>query len=51
MNGWVRGGDCEDILYDTLDVQGESGTAGRGAGRTAKITINRPDVRNFPRRP
>lgn len=46
MNGWVRGGDYQDILYDTLDVQGESGTAGPGAGRIAKITINRPEVRN-----
>ena len=46
MNGWVRGGDYEDILYDTLDVQGENGTGGPGAGRISKITINRPEVRN-----
>jgi naphthoate synthase len=46
LNGWVRGGDYEDILYDTLDVQGENGTGGPGAGRIAKITINRPEVRN-----
>jgi naphthoate synthase len=46
LNGWVRGGEYEDILYDTLDVQGENGTAGPGAGRIAKITINRPEVRN-----
>lgn len=46
MNGWVRGGDYQDIRYDTLDVQGENGTAGPGAGRIAKITINRPEVRN-----
>jgi naphthoate synthase len=31
---WVRGGDYEDILYDTLD------------GAIARITINRPEVRN-----
>jgi naphthoate synthase len=31
---WVRGGEYEDILYDTLD------------GAIAKITINRPEVRN-----
>lgn len=42
MNGWVRGGDYED----TLDVQAENGTAGPGAGRIAKITINRSEVRN-----
>ena len=45
MNGWVRGGDYEDILYDTLDVQAENGTAGPGAGRIAT------DVSRFPRRP
>ncbi len=31
--GWVRSGEYEDILYDTLDS-------------VAKITINRPEVRN-----
>lgn len=31
---WVRGGPYEDILYDVLD------------GSIAKITINRPEVRN-----
>ncbi|HEX6349827.1 MAG TPA: 1,4-dihydroxy-2-naphthoyl-CoA synthase [Candidatus Dormibacteraeota bacterium] len=34
MHDWVRGGDYEDILYETLD------------GTIAKITINRPEVRN-----
>ena len=46
MNGWVRGGDYEDILYDTLDAQGENGTGGPGPGQIAKLTINRPEVRN-----
>jgi naphthoate synthase len=47
LNGWVRGGDYEDILYDTLDVTGEGGeSTGPGAGRVARITINRPEVRN-----
>jgi naphthoate synthase len=47
LNGWVRGGDYEDILYDTLDVPGEGGeSTGPGAGRVARITINRPEVRN-----
>jgi len=31
---WVRAGEYEDILYDTLD------------GNIARITINRPEVRN-----
>lgn len=35
--GWVRARDYEDILYDTLDYD---------EGRVAKITINRPEVRN-----
>ena len=34
MNGWVRGTSYEDIIYETLD------------GQVAKITINRPEVRN-----
>jgi naphthoate synthase len=35
LNNWVNGGDYEDILYETgLE------------GRVAKITINRPEVRN-----
>jgi naphthoate synthase len=34
LNNWVRGGDYSDILYDTLD------------GSIARITINRPEVRN-----
>ncbi len=34
MTAWQRHGEYEDILYDTLD------------GRIAKITINRPEVRN-----
>jgi naphthoate synthase len=46
LNGWVRGGDYQDILYDTLDVEGEAGETGPGAGRIAKLTINRPEVRN-----
>ena len=33
MNGWVRSGEYDDIWYDTLDG-------------IAKITINRPEVRN-----
>ena len=33
MNGWVRSGEYDDIWYDTLDG-------------VAKITINRPEVRN-----
>ncbi len=33
MNGWKRSGDFEDIWYDTLEG-------------IAKITINRPEVRN-----
>ena len=37
MNNWVRSGDYRDILYETLDVE---------TGRMAKITINRPEVRN-----
>jgi naphthoate synthase len=35
--GWVRAREYEDILYETLDYE---------EGRVAKITINRPDVRN-----
>ena len=34
MYDWVRSGEYEDILYDTLD------------GAIARITINRPEVRN-----
>jgi naphthoate synthase len=34
LNDWVRSGEYEDILYETLD------------GGIAKITINRPEVRN-----
>ena len=34
MYDWVRAGEYEDILYDTLD------------GNIARITINRPEVRN-----
>ncbi len=34
---WVRARDYEDILYDTLDFE---------EGRVARITINRPEVRN-----
>ena len=34
MYDWVRSGEYEDILYETLD------------GAIAKITINRPEVRN-----
>jgi naphthoate synthase len=34
LNDWVRSGEYEDILYETLD------------GAIAKITINRPEVRN-----
>ncbi len=33
MNGWVRSGEYEDIWYDTMDG-------------IAKVTINRPEVRN-----
>jgi naphthoate synthase len=33
LNGWVRSGEYDDIWYDTLDG-------------VAKITINRPEVRN-----
>jgi len=33
LNGWVRGGEYDDIWYDTMDG-------------IAKITINRPHVRN-----
>jgi naphthoate synthase len=33
LEGWVRGGDYEDVWYDVLDG-------------IAKITINRPEVRN-----
>src|SRR3954453_16180657 len=47
LNGWVRGGDYQDILDDTLDVPGEEGSGtGPGAGRVARVTINRPEVRN-----
>ncbi len=34
---WTRAREYEDILYDTLDYE---------EGRVAKITINRPEVRN-----
>jgi naphthoate synthase len=34
LNGWVRGPEYSDIIYETLD------------GQIAKITINRPEVRN-----
>jgi naphthoate synthase len=33
LNGWVRSGEYEDIWYDTMDG-------------IAKVTINRPEVRN-----
>jgi naphthoate synthase len=33
LNGWVRSGEYEDIWYDTMDG-------------VAKVTINRPEVRN-----
>ncbi|HEY7201025.1 MAG TPA: 1,4-dihydroxy-2-naphthoyl-CoA synthase [Candidatus Dormibacteraeota bacterium] len=33
MNGWVRAGEYQDVWYDTMDG-------------IAKITINRPEVRN-----
>jgi naphthoate synthase len=38
LNNWQRSGAYQDIVYETLDV--ETG------GRIAKITINRPEVRN-----
>jgi len=34
---WVRGRHYEDVIYETLDLE---------EGRVAKITINRPEVRN-----
>ncbi|HEX4215003.1 MAG TPA: 1,4-dihydroxy-2-naphthoyl-CoA synthase [Candidatus Dormibacteraeota bacterium] len=40
---WVAAGSYEDILYETLEVRAEGGP---GSGLVAKITINRPEVRN-----
>ena len=37
MNGWERNGEYEDIIYETQALEG---------GSVAKITINRPEVRN-----
>ena len=37
MNGWTASGDYEDIIYETRVEEG---------GSVAKITINRPEVRN-----
>ena len=37
MNGWERSGEYQDIIYETRAEEG---------GSIAKITINRPEVRN-----
>ena len=37
MNDWVRSGEYEDIVYETMEFP---------EGSVAKITINRPEVRN-----
>jgi naphthoate synthase len=43
LNGWEPTGEYGDIIYETLEIgEGE----GPGSGRVARITINRPEVRN-----
>jgi naphthoate synthase len=43
LNGWERAGEYQDIIYETLEVQPDGGP---GSGLIARITINRPEVRN-----
>jgi naphthoate synthase len=43
LNHWTLHGGYEDVKYETLEVEPEGGP---GSGRIAKITINRPEVRN-----
>ena len=42
---WQRSGDYADIVYETTRLAGDEAEDGAG-GRVAKLTINRPEVRN-----